>query len=1116
MLQVIYSHQQEHLISLLSASLRDPLSHPLTPETIVVQSQGMGRWVQQQIAERNGIAANLNLVLPAQFMWQLYRLVLPEIPEQDIWNKNVLTWRIFHLLPEQLNDPSFQMLAQYLRQDMPDLRLYQLSRQIADVFDHYLIYRPEWCLEWQTPEFSPDTLGENAWQAMLWRQLNAETRVPHRAILSEEMLAGLSQIKPDPALFRKDGGGLPERLSVFGIPYMPPGYLQVLSELAKKLPVTLFQFTPTPQYWGDIASRKTITNIKLSDSPDAADLYEEGHRLLASWGIPLRDHIDQLVNLPQEDIGVFPEQEHLTPTLLQRLQRDIFHLRQSPWEDYRGKDSSLQIHCCHSPLREVEVLYDRLQALFQNAPDDDPLDPRDVVVMTPDIATYAPFIEAVFGAQQGDKVIPWSLADLSRTNDTPLVQIFLSFLDLLQGPLNAPDVMGLLEVPAITRRLGWDMEQLEHIRRWVQEAAIRFGWDSAGDNDSENTDHTGLFSWQAGLQRMLLGYVLPESVELYQQQAPYSHLQSADAEALGTLVAQFECWRLWHKQMKHALGSGEWLNLLQDIVEGLFAPQETILDRQEASAVESIKETLQEWSDDLKLAGFTGKLPFEVVRKELSQRLEGPNRRQRFLNGTVTFCAMVPMRSLPFKVVALLGMNQEVFPRQDQPMSFDLIAKSPRKGDRARRDEDRFLFLEALLSAREVFYLSYVGRSVKDNSERTPAVVIDELLDLIGEQTSPETAGKLVREHRLQPFHPSYFTDAADSLRSYQQDWCAPSVSRENQENLQEVSHFVDSPLEAPDPPWYSMDNPLSLNSLLSFAGHPTRYFVKQRLNIELEQASSLEDSEPFALAALNGYRIRELWLERVVAGQAPEHIEKVLRAQGHLPLGEWGEQWLSQMRSTTAEMTAYASPWLSGTPEHIDFNLTDRGVPLHGRLSSCRPQGRLKLFAGSLRGNRWLQSWLEHLVLNVVQPEHIQWQTQLIGYSKGSIDSWQLRPVPHDEALNYLEQFLELVQQTSQRPLPLFPETGLTYAEALAAGKEASNEAQRSWYNENAPERSELLHPYNRLVWQQIEQPLNHEFEALVQQIWTPILQYRKRSDFDSADTAPATPATDQKGGQG
>ncbi|OZG74666.1 exodeoxyribonuclease V subunit gamma [Hahella sp. CCB-MM4] len=1096
MLQVIYSHRQEHLVNLLAATLREPLSHPLMKETIIVQSQGMGRWVQQQMAEHSGIAANLDLVLPAQFMWQLYRLVLPEIPEQDIWSKNVLTWRLYHLLPGLLDDPTFQVLARYLRQDSPDLRLYQLSRQVADVFDHYLIYRPEWCLQWQSVEFNPESLGENAWQAILWRQLNTDTNVPHRAQLSEQLLSGLSQLiqgkatQPEAKI-----PALPERISIFGIPYMPSGYLQVITELSKKVPITLFQFTPTPQYWGDITSRKTITKIRLSDTPEAAELFEEGHRLLASWGVPLRDHIDQLINLPQDDIGVFPESDITSPTILNRLQRDIFYLRQTPWEDHPTPDHSLQIHSCHSPLREVEVLYDQLQALFQNAPDDAPLDPRDVVVMTPDIGTYAPFIEAVFGAQQGDRVIPWSLADLSRTSDTPLVQIFLSFLDLLQGPLNAPDVMGILEVPAITRRLGWDMEQLEQVRRWVNEAAIRFGWDASSSND------TGLFSWQAGLQRMLLGYMLPQSMELYQELAPYSHLQSADAETLGALVAQFESWRRWHQQLKRPQAPDAWVHLLQDIVEELFAPQESVLDRQEAAAVESIREAVQEWAEELALANIHTELPFEIVKQELSQRLDGPNRRQRFLNGTVTFCAMVPMRSLPFKVVALLGMNQELFPRQDQPMSFDLIARSPRKGDRARRDEDRFLFLEALLSAREVFYLSYVGRSIKDNSERAPAVVINELLDLISEQGDSELAQSLIREHRLQPFHPSYFKEGSGtSLKSYQQDWCAVSSDADT---LLEDSPFVETPLEAPDPPWFGLDNPLSLNSLLSFVGHPTRYFVRQRLNIELEQVSGLEDSEPFELAALTGYRIREQWMERVVAGQSPEQIEKVLRAKGQLPLGEWGEQWLSQMRTTTAEMTAYAEPWLQGKPSHLDFDLTELGVPLHGRLNGCREQGVLKLFAGSLRGNRWLQSWVEHLVLNILQPEKVHQRMQLIGYSKGTIDSWQLPPLPREEALGHLQQFMQLIHQSGSRPLPLFPDTALAYTEALTSGKDASNEAQRRWYNESAPDRSELLHPYNRLVWQQIEHPLDEEFESLARQIWTPILQHRTRGhSIDTGDT--------------
>ncbi len=1105
MLEVIYSHRQEHLLELLAATLKQPLSHPLAPETVIVQSQGMGRWVQQQVAARNGIAANLNLVLPAQFMWQLYRLVLPAIPEQDSWNKDVLTWRIYQCLPTLLDDPAFQILAHYLQQDSPDLRLYQLSRQIADVLDHYLIYRPEWCREWASPKFNPATLGEHRWQALLWRQLTASTDVPHRAQLGEQLTTGLAQLTD----------GLPERLSIFGIPYMAAGYLDVLAQLAGKLQVTLYQFNPTPHYWGDIVSRKAIARLQQQDD-GVAGLFDEGHRLLASWGVPLRDHIDHLLGLPQEEIQVFPEQEDsIQKTLLQHLQQDIFHLRQPLWPDHLSADQSLQIHSCHSPMREVEVLYDQLQALFQNSPEDAPLDPRDVVVMAADIGTYAPYIEAVFGAQRGEAVIPWSLADLSRTSDTPLVQVFLSFLDLLQGTFTAPEVMGLFEVPAISRRLGWDQEQLEQVRTWLQEAGIRFGWGHKEKQQCPN-QAVDLFSWHSGLQRLLLGYMLPESVELYDDLAPYPYLQSGDADTLGSLAAQIERWHQWYQRLQHAQAPADWLTLLQSMMEALFVTPETPtgnippLDKQDAGALESLRETLQAWADDLNLAGVSEPIPFEIVKQELRQRLDSPNRRQQFLSGAVTFCAMIPMRSLPFRVVALLGMNQDLFPRQDQPLSFDLMAQSPRKGDRARRQEDRFLFLEALLSAREVFYLSYVGRSIKDNSERAPAVVVSEMLDLISEQGGKSLAAALQTEHRLQPFHPQYFQpdspgmqvpvsnndDKAPSrLHSYQQDWCARlSALSEDGFTADKATAFVPQPLPMPDPPWFSLETPLPLPSLLSFLAHPTRYFVRQRLNIQLEQDTSLDDREPFDLAALSGYKVRDLWMERVLAGQTSEHIEQVLRAQGHLPLGDWGEQWLAQMRSTTSALTSYAGPWLQSQMEPLEFDFNSEGLPLQGRLQQCHSSGLLRLFAGSLRGNRWLQCWAEHLVLNILQPADIEQRLHIVGISKGEIEAWELTPIPTTEALLHLGELLDCLQQCGSAPVPLFPQSALEYASALGGKKDPLSQALRTWYNEAAPDQAECRQPYHALVWHQVENPLDNAFETLTQKIWAPILNYRSR----------------------
>ncbi|WLQ12853.1 exodeoxyribonuclease V subunit gamma [Hahella aquimaris] len=1068
MLKIYYSNRQEQLLALLADALARPKANPLQSDILIVQSQGMSRWLSQQLAELNGVAANLEFQLPAQLVWRLARLCRDDLPELHPFDKSILTWRLMQLAPALPDSGEFDALHRYLHtgpdRKSPDLlRNYQLSQRIADVFDHYLMYRPDWLSEWEQGLPTEASGSEHAWQIELWRGLTRDSDAPHRARVLQELAEQLPQHVDK----------LPPRLFVFGVPYMAPAYLDVLQNAARHIEVHMYQWNPTEHYWGDIASRKDISRIRTRDGAEVSGLYDEGHRLLASWGKPLRDYLDVLqdVSVTEADCYVPPAPPH---TLLQHLQADVFNLRQEPWPESPADDRSLQVHLCHSALREVEVLYDQLMDLLQT---DHSLSPRDIVVMTPDIGQYAPLVEAVFGAQEGPRRIPWSLADLSRYSDFNLVQSVLQLFDLLPGRFTASEVLGLLEIPAVGRRFGLDEELLSRLRQWLLEASIRWGLD-AESQQAYGVDCADQFSWKAGIKRLLLGFALPDAMQMYQDVAPYPHIQGGDADSLGALSQLIDTLARWRAQISRGQTPQQWADLLHSWMNDLFDP-----DRDEEQALQVAREAVQEWLQETQTAGFDQPLPLAVVKQDLRRRLDSPLRRQSFLTGAVTFCAMVPMRSIPFRVVAVLGLNHDQFPRRQTQPGFDLIAAYPRKGDRARREEDRFLFLEALLAARDVFYLSYVGRSIRDNSECAPSVILSELLDTIQEQGGEAAMGRILTEHPLQPFSPHYFT-ADGGHFSYQSEWLPALHGRHSK---QEYQAFCPESLPSREHEPFSADHPVELDSLRRFLRNPTRYFVQQRLNILLDASDLTQDREPFDLGGLHGFQVKELWLQELMNAATDEEAESYLEAKGLLPGGAVGaisrkqtRQQLEALREQAREL--YGKDRIEITPEKS-------GLPLRGAVAGIGPRGLLHLTTAGCNASRMLLLWLEHLALCSVTADALARPSFLV--CRQGVGHY--RPVAQEQARKLLAELIDLLSQSENEPVRFFPKTSLKYVETKnnpRSRSEPINAAQQCWLG-NEWQPGELADAHHFLVWRFEAETLNERFVALAEGIWEPALEH-------------------------
>ncbi|MGL9760583.1 MAG: exodeoxyribonuclease V subunit gamma [Symbiopectobacterium sp.] len=1081
MFRVYHSNQLDILKTLMVTLIaRQPLQDPFQAEIILVQSPGMAQWLQIEFASHFGIAANLHFPLPGVFLWDMCQRVLPDIPAEDTFSKEAITWKLMHILPQQQDDnPSFLPLSHYLRDDPDKRKRHQLARRVAGLFDQYLIYRPEWIKQWQAGALV-DGLGDaQMWQAKLWRALlqysaQLEQKEWHHASLCQRFIETLEEATTCPQ-------GLPTRVFICGISALPPVYLHALRALAKHIDVHLLFNNPCRDYWGDIQDRHFLAKLRsrqrrlhsnsseeqcrlLSRDPGVDGLFSDESKqhtvnpLLASWGKLGRDHLYQLAQIDEIDnIEAFVELDDTT--LLQQVQRDILELEdggiiadsaqaQASSERKRlltPQDASLTFHACHSLHREVEVLYDQLLAMMA---EDETLTPRDVIVMMADIDSYTPFIQTVFGNAPMTRYLPFSISDQRARHAHPVLPVFLSLLELPHSRFTAEQVLSLLEVPALAARFGIDEEGLRRLRLWVMESGARWGLDDDNVRDL-NLPVTGQHTWRFGLTRMLLGYAMNSSAGDWLGVLPYDELSGLIAQLVGKLAELLAQLTQWRQRLRVARTPAEWLPLCRQLLDDFF-----IADSDSDVALSLIE---QQWRAMLGAAvanAFEEAIPVTLLRDDLALRLDREKLSQRFLAGAINFCTLMPMRSIPFKVVCLLGMNDGVYPRTLPRLGFDLMSQKRQRGDRSRRDDDRYLFLEALISAQQRLYISYIGRVIQDNTRRYPSVLVSELMEYLAQSyrlpgdeaqdldtSAAHVCAHLCCEHTRMPFNKDNFLEHAKPC-SFASEWLAAAGRTGLPQPL------FDTPLE---PVIYPE---ITLNALKRFYRHPVKTFFQRRLGVNfVVQNDELLDEEPFVLDNLSRYQLNAQLLNTLIAhGDADKLLHRV-RAAGKLPYGAFGElYWQKQRQEMQALADSVSAERDAAGMTSLELDMTINDVRLSGWVMQVQHDGLLRWQPARLGMKDGMALWLDHLAYCLMSGTG---ESRMYGCEE---TVWRFAAISVEEAQRQMAHMIEGYQQGMNAPLLLLYQSGGAWLQACydaSSGtlndapnvvQKALNKLQQSW----------------------------------------------------------------------
>ncbi len=1122
-LSMIHANHLEDLRQVVVEWIRRRPLKPLENELFLVQSNGMAQWLKLALAENDGcgIAAALDMQLPARFLWQAYRTVLGEeaIPRESPYDKDRLTWRLFQLLPSLLKEDCFLPLAQYLLDD-PDLRKrYQLAGRLADLFDQYQVYRADWLEDWSSGlDLLRNAGGEpfempqrQLWQAELWRRIQQSIPIDHRG----NSRSGLHRLFLKSAQsLEKRPAGLPRRVIVFGICSLPKQALEALHAVSRFSQVMVCVHNPCRHYWADIMADRDLLRIERARHPRKAQmpedlnpelLHQHVNPLLAAWGKQGRDFMGLLYGYDRPEtyrenfaeIDLFRDfvSDGGKAALLQQVQQAILDLQPLPasFEDKQRidpGDGSIRFHLAHSRQREVEILQDQLLSFFADIAD---LKPRDIIVMTPDIDAYAPHIEAVFGniRPQDARYIPFTIADSPERAGVSMLQALEKLLHLPESRMAVSDVMDLLDVPAFRGRFGLEEADLPRLRQWIEGSGIRWGLSAEQRRGFGLPAGLEQNTWLFGLRRMLLGYAVGTG-QPWQGIEPYDEVGGLEAAQVGPLAAILETLERHWRVLAQPAEVQTWCGRLLDLSRDFFLPVDNS-DRLIQSRIETV---LEKWHSACRDAGLLEALPLTVVREAFLGAMRESGLSQRFLAGMVNFCTLMPMRAIPFKVVCLLGMNDGQYPRSFPPPDFDLMAVpgAYRPGDRSRREDDRYLFLEALLSAREKLYISYIGRSVRDNSSKMPSVLVGQLRDYLSAgwrlkdlsagrdlpagQTGEALLDHLTCLHPLQPFSKAYFKPDRDpGLFTYAHEW------REilNPRTFRTPEAPLPGDLSAPP-----IESPLQLGDLIRFLKNPVQVFFNRRLKVYFDDRSifghiTAGDQEPFALDRLAPFNLGAQLLAAGLAAEPEKCRQAVLdeaerlRRSGSLPMHGFGELAAAELAEPVLQMLQYhrylckewpdaaetmeirfpvrnrqtieisAAPsalvledWLEGLWGTERWQMTDdRRLKCHPssvvRCPSSELYARWEFYGDTLMNSRGEVSRLSALVNS--------WVKHLAGCAQGlSLSSYlvapdgiaELRPLDPDGAGKFLAEIMAQYASGLMQPLPVTAKTALAFLSLL------------------------------------------------------------------------------------
>ncbi|MGH8184798.1 MAG: exodeoxyribonuclease V subunit gamma [Rhodanobacteraceae bacterium] len=1012
MFRLVTANDAARLADTLGRTLCGRRDDPLAPARVLVPQAGLKRWLQVHLAESFGVIANVEFTPPAAFAWELLRAHRPDAPERSPFAPEVERWHLYALLdPARAELPP--RLLDYLKRDDDPLRRYALAGELARAYERMQGYRRDTLARWEAGR-------DDDWMATLWRQLLQRTGSASRAARVDAWLAAFDpEHARDESRDRPAPPGLPARLACFACANVSPDVLRMLAVAGRHCDLDFYLPLPSREYLGDTPTSRKAIRERLMEKGSDGDA--DGNRLIASLGGAAAEFVELMYGYeyvqPDAEIDRF-DQDIPRDSMLGRVRDDILqHAAPRAGEPMQALDGSLQFHACHTPLREVQTLHDTLLTLFEKSPD---LQPRDVAVMMPDVATYRPAIEAVFGGNERSdaRCIPWNLGDLGAAAQHPAAELFLKLLDAPSSRWELDELTDVLAAPGTLRRFDLDADALERLRARLHDAGARWGEDEHA-RERVGAGEYREFSWAFAIDRIVAGFAAGDVEDaMVGGTAPLAGIEGQAFAHLDAALAVTETWRRLREESRRARPASAWQKLLNEMFDSLYQPD--LGDPAEVRALERVRAALAQLVADCDAADPALALPWLDLRAYLTDALAAPDPAQRLFTGGVTFCGMVPLRVVPFRVICLLGMQEDAFPRREpgglDPLAADRRNGHARRGDRDVRADDRLLFLQLLAAARDVFCVSWVGRDAQTNKPLPPSSVVAELIQCVRDDyLAPGTAADtLVCDEPLHAFSADLFP--AGAPRSYSSQWLPAARARVQGEAT--LPRFVAGAVPTPAEP-----TAIALDELKRFLENPARGFLQHGLRMRLPRDADVDaDLEPLQPdQPLLRYRLTRAALDH---GEATAEAQKKLfQAQGLLPPGALADAALAIARARADLLRSACAAFTQSVPAACREGVLElaNGTRVAGVVGDVYPDGLLRAEPAKLSGKRVLHAWIDTLFAAASSGEvtgcHLLWldgsgETQKVKQAC-------IAPVEPADARERLRDMAGWMLQGLRRPLP-------------------------------------------------------------------------------------------------
>ncbi len=1068
------SNKTELLAGELSRHIKESRNDPLKPEIVLVQSRGMERYIKMVLADDGCTSLGMQFPFPNHFLSKLLAsLTGSAFPVDSLLTR----WKLRGKLNNLPDHNEFLSIRSYLQNADP-LKSYFFSHTVSDLFDKYMIHRPEmassWCLENSGIE------DELRWQPSLWKLLFEDSITEVNPLHILEML--------DNSLRNVTEQVIPERIHLFGISSLPAFHLRILM----------------------ILSRYTDINFYLLSSSTFHGENDEMHPFTQSSAVSVNGFIQSLKKESERFNARLVEHslhsEIVAVNLLSGFQRSIT-CNESVLIPFNKSDDSIRIASCHSPLREVESLKDELYRTLSNHPD---ILPSDIVVMTQDIDAYAPLIESVFSYEDGNPVIPYTIADRQPTEEKEYFDVLLSLLEMTESTYATSDIIPFLELPVISQRFNLSGQDMDLIRNWIIESGARHGLDEnhlketfAGSSDE--------YTWDFALRRLLLGYALPPHDDLeFESIIPLNSAEGTEASLLGRFAEAIDFIKSFHNNFLQNADMHKRSIFLIEVIDNLESGIED-------SHTMTLRQVISDMGELPEKTGYTENITALELIEELKFRYSAEGFGRGFLSGGITFCAMIPMRSVPFKVIAILGLNMDSFPGSEKRPSFDLISKYPVEGDRLRRIDDRQLFLEAILCTRTKLYLSYIGKNIQNNSERRPSVVVTEVIETLQSITSDSDSRSsesdsipYLQQNRLHGFYPEYFNKDSSYDQSFSKFHSVSSQTYNRHDNY-EISPFIDterdlSALNAVN------STPIDLDDMIYYFTNPSKYYLIHRCGIIPDyRVDDPEEWEPALLDGLLSYAAGNSILKNAIAEEnwrdnPVEQLTRKFSRKAMLPVGESGKVALNKLITELNAPVEIIRELKSTKNLHLENTTIRANIDdfiIEGTLPQLQTDNEFIFYRNSKFGIRsFFTAWLLYLL--VTSSEIEKYSHKYIRYLYRVKDhgfQWHCiqnkkSDEKHSSARQALRDLIQIYEKRLLYPISLFPDISYRFMELKTQSADRSKgkpfDPLTSLVNEmnNPFSYSAQFTETDLILFRGINPLEDSEFTVLAETIYRPLIE--------------------------